>query len=175
MKRPLLILFTLLSMALASNRATAQVKIGYIDLDTLMAQMPETKDVKKQMDAFTKPFIDHLTKMNDDYTNYTSYGFAYIDRTMTDSILAVESKKLQMIQKEMQDFQDNAIVQIEEKKKELTKPILDKAIAIIKDIATENGISYVIDSSKNTRLIVAFVASDGINLMDAAKAKLGIR
>lgn len=172
MKRPFLILLTLLCIALASNKATAQVKIGYIDLDTLMAQMPETKDVKKQMDAFTKPFIDHLTKMNDDYTSYLP---AYVDRTMTDSIRAVESKKLQMIQKEMQDFQDNAIVQIEEKKKELTKPILDKAIAIIKDIATENGIGYVIDSSKNTRLIVAFVASDGVNLMDAAKAKLGIR
>jgi outer membrane protein len=169
MKRPFLILLTLLCIALASNKATAQVKIGYIDLDTLMAQMPETKDVKKQMDAFTKPFIDHLTKMNDDYTSYLP---AYVDRTMTDSIRAVESKRLQMIQKEMQDFQDNARVLIKGKKEELIKPVSDKAIAAIKEIAKENGISYVIDSSKGTSLIVAL---DGTDLMVAAKAKLDIK
>ncbi|QEC78664.1 OmpH family outer membrane protein [Mucilaginibacter ginsenosidivorax] len=172
MKRSFLILLTLLCIALASNKATAQVKIGYIDLDTLMAQMPETKDVKKQMDAFTKPFIDHLTKMNDDYT---SYGLTYVHRKMTDSIVAVESKKLQMILKEMQDFQDNAFKMVAAKKDELLKPISDKAIAALSQVAKENGISYVIDSSKNTRLIVAFVASDEINLMDAVKAKLGIK
>lgn len=171
MKRFLLILFTSLSLILGSNATSAQVKIGYIDLEALMAQMPETKEVKKQVDVYQKQFIDQLTAMNDEYTAEPHDW----PRKLTDSARMAIGIKLQAIQKKMEVLQNKSLKLIAAKKEELLKPLSDKAIAVLSEIAKENGISYVIDSSKGTRLIVSFVASDEINLMDAAKAKLGIR
>lgn len=173
MKRSLIFLITSLSLILGSNAASAQVKIGYIDLKALIAQMPETKEVKKQVDAYQKQFTDQLTAMMNEYTDRWPCCDGY--PKLTDSLRDVIGKELQAIQKKMQDYQDDAIKKVEAKSKELYKPVSDKAIAALTEIAKENRISYVIDSSKNNRLIVAFVASDGINLMDAAKAKLSIR
>lgn len=153
---------------MGSNATSAQVKIGYIDLEALMAQMPETKEVKKQVDVYQKQFIDKLTAMNDEYTAEPHDW----PRKLTDSARIAIGIKLQEIQTQMQDFQDKAIKLVAAKKKELTKPVSEKAITTINEIAKENGISYVIDSSKGTRLIIAL---DGIDLTPAAKAKLGIR
>jgi outer membrane protein len=170
MKRFLLILLTSISLILVGDMANAQVKIGYIDLKALIAQMPEAKEVKKQVDAYQQQFVDQLTAMMNEYTSSWPCCDGY--PKMTDSLRKVIGEKLQAIQKKMQDVQDDAVKKVEAKSKELYKAVSDKAISALTEIAKENGISYVIDSSKGTRLIIA---SDGTDLMAAAKVKLGIR
>jgi outer membrane protein len=170
MKRPLLILFVSLGLTLVVNTAVAQIKISYIDLKALVAQMPEAKDVKAQVDAYEKQFIDQLTVMNNEFIT-KEHGSAG-NAKMTDSARIIMGIKLQNVQKQMEDFQLKAIKMVEAKSNELLKPLSDKAIAILNAIAKENRISYIIDSSKGTKIIVS---SDGTDLMAAVKAKLGIK
>jgi outer membrane protein len=90
---------------------------------------------------------------------------------MTDAVRTAKQSELQDIQKRMQDYQNDAQQKVDAKKNELSKPLIDKTRAAVNEVAKEKGFDYVLDSSSTT-LIVSPAAN---NMMDAVKAKLGIK
>ncbi len=170
MKKLFKVALVAVSLMFAGNFAHAQSKIGYLNFQLLIQQMPEAKTIKSQIDIYQKQFIDQLTTMNNELQ---TKGQAYQKEqaTMTDAIRTAKQTELQDIQKRMQDYQNNAQQQVDAKTNELSKPLIDKARAAVAEVAKEKGYDYVLDSSQTT-LIVSPATSD---MMDASKAKLGIK
>jgi len=171
MKNLLKVALVAFSMLFVGNFAKAQTKIGYINFQALLGQLPEAKTVKSTLDLYQKQFIDQLTVMN---TEYVTKGQEYQKgaATMTDAIRTAKQTELQDIQKRMQDYQNNAQQQVEAKSNELIKPLSDKARAALSAVAKEKGYTYVFDSSQGSPIIIS---PDGDDLMDAVKVKLGIK
>ncbi|MCJ8210144.1 OmpH family outer membrane protein [Mucilaginibacter sp. RS28] len=157
-------------MLLAGNFAKAQSKMGYINFNQLVEQMPEIKTVKTQLDAYQKQFMDQLQTMNTELQT-KAQDYDAKRATMTDAIRTAKETELQDIQKRMQDYQNNASQQVQAKSNELSKPIIDKARTAISAVAKEKGYTYVLDTTQ-TDLIVAPPADD---LMAAVKLKLGLK
>jgi outer membrane protein len=170
MKKLFKVALVAVCIVFAGNIAKAQVKIGYINMDQLVEAMPETKVAMASITAYNKQFIDVLTSMN---TEYQSKGQAYQAQraTMTDAIRTSKEAELADLQKRLQDEQTTAQQQVDAKRNELGKPIIDKARAAAAEIAKEKGYTYVINSAQ-TDLIVS---PPGDDLMPAAKAKLGLK
>jgi outer membrane protein len=107
----------------AGNVAKAQTKIGYIDMNQLIDQMPETKVAMTSITAYNKQFIDQLTTMNNELQ---SKGQAYQAQraTMTDAVRTAKESELADLQKRFQDYQTTAQQQVDAKKNELGKPII---------------------------------------------------
>ena len=107
MKKLLKVALVAVTLLLVGNFTHAQTKIGYINFNALITQMPEAKTVKSQIDIYQKQFIDQLTAMN---TELQTKGQAFQSQTatMTDAVRAAKQAELQDIQKRMQDFQNNA-------------------------------------------------------------------
>lgn len=164
---------TLIAIGLlfAGQISRAQSKIGYVDFQGLIGQMPEAKAIKPQIDAYQKQFVDQLTAMNNELQ---TKGKAYQDqgKTMTDAVRATKQTELQDLQKRMQDYQTDAQQKVEAKSNELVKPLADKATAAVKEVAKAKNIAYVIDSSRGNPLLVSGPADD---LTADVKAKLGIK
>ncbi|MEO6850400.1 MAG: OmpH family outer membrane protein [Mucilaginibacter sp.] len=154
----------------AGNIAKAQVKIGYVALDQLVDQMPETKIAIKTITDYNKQFIDQLTTMN---TELQAKGQAYQAQraTMTDAVRTAKESELTDMQKRFQDYQTTAQQQVEAKRAELGKPIIEKARAAAAQVAKEKGYTYVVNSSQ-TDLIVS---PPGDDMMAEVKAKLGLK
>ena len=72
----------------------------------------------------------------------------------------------------MQDYQATAQQQVDAKSNELVKPITDKARVAVNDVAKEKGITYVLDSSQGSALLVS---NEGDDLTASVKTKLGIK
>jgi outer membrane protein len=170
MKKLLKVALVAVCIVFAGNLAKAQTKIGYINMDQLVDQMPETKVAMTNITAYNKQFIDQLTTMNNELQ---SKGQAYQAQraTMTDAIRTAKEAELADLQKRFQDYQNTAQQQVDAKKNELGKPIIDKARAAVTQVAKEKGYTLVINSS-NTDLIVA---PPGDDLISAAKVKLGLK
>lgn len=164
---------TLLAVSLLSIGAfsRAQTKIGYVNFQALVGQMPEAKTIKPQIDAYQKQFVDQLTTMNNELQT-KGKDYQAQSATMTEAVRTTKQTELQDLQKRMQDYQANAQQQVDAKSNELVKPLSDKARAAINDVAKEKGITYVLDSSQGTPLLVS---ADGTDLMVPVKAKLGIK
>jgi len=171
MKKLLKVALVAVGMLLfAGNFAQAQSKIGYINTNALMDQLPEMKTLRVQMEAYQKTFSDQLATMN---TEYQSKGQKYEagQATMTDATRTAAQTELQDLQQRIQTYHDQAQKSIEAKSNELLKPLTDKVRAAITAVAAEKGYAYVLDSS-STELIVAPPADD---LLIPVKAKLGLQ
>jgi outer membrane protein len=154
----------------AGNLAKAQTKIGYINTNQLMDQMPEMKTLQTQMQAYQKTFSDQLATMSGEYQ---TKGQAYqkSQATMTDASRTAAESELQDLQGRITSFRDDAQKKIEAKSQELLKPLQDKVRAAITAVAAEKGFAYVLDSSQ----VELIVSPPGDDMIVPVKAKLGLK
>lgn len=148
----------------------AQSKVGYINFDQLVQQMPEVKTIKKQIDDYSNQFIDQLTAMNNELQTKGKDYQTNRDK-MTDAARTAKEGEIADLQKRIQAFENDAQQKVSAKTNELSKPLLDKLRAAVAQVAKEKGYGYVINSSQ-TDLIVSPPEDD---LMNATKAKLGLK
>jgi outer membrane protein len=170
MKKLFKVALVALSMIMVGNFAKAQSKVGYINFQALLTQMPEYKTVKSQLDIYSKQFTDELTAMQNELQ---SKGKEYQAQsaTMTDAVRTAKQTELQDMQNRLQSYNTTAQQKFDEKTNELSKPMVDKARTAISDVAKEKGYNYVLDSG-STQLLVS---PDGDDLLPAVKVKLGLK
>jgi outer membrane protein len=170
MKKLFKVALVAVCILMVGNFAKAQTKIGYINFQALVGQMPEAKTIKAQLDTYSKQFTDQLAVMN---TELQTKGkdFQTQSATMTDAVRAAKQTELQDIQKRMQDYNTTAQQKFDEKTNELSKPLIDKARAAVTAVAKEKGYTYVLDSSQTTLI----VSPEGDDMMASVKVKLGLK
>ena len=170
MKKLFKVALVALCFLAVGNFAKAQTKIGYVNFEAVLQQMPEFKTVQTTLDTYQKQFIDQINAMQ---TELQSKGQEYqkTQATMTDAIRTTKQAELQDIQTRIQNLNQSAQQQVEAKSNELVKPLSDKARTAIEAVAKEKGYTYVINSNQ-TQLIVS---PPGDDLMAAVKLKLGLK
>ena len=154
----------------AGNVAEAQSKIGHINFNQLIDQMPETKTIQKQIQDYSKTFQDQLTTMQTELTT-NAQGYDAKRATMTDAARTAKESELQDMQKRLQDYNTKAQQQVGDKTNQLSKPLLDKARVAVQSVAKEKGYTYVFDTAQTELL----VSPDSDNMMAAVKTKLGLK
>lgn len=77
--------------------------------------------------------------------------------------------ELQEMEQSIREYQQTASQEIQKKREELLRPVLEKAREVIQQVAREKGYEYVFDSSTGAGVLMA----DGYDLMDDAKAAIG--
>jgi len=170
MKKLFKVALVAVSMLFVGNFAQAQTKIGYLNFDQVVTQLPEFKTVQTQIDSYQKQFVDQLTVMNNTLQTEAK-NFQAQSATMTDAVRTSKQAELQDMQKRMQDYQNSAQQQVEAKSNELYKPLSDKVRAAVVAVAKEKGYTYVLDSGK-TLLVVSPESDD---LTASVKVKLALK
>ena len=170
MKKLLKVVLVAGCMLLVGGFAKAQTKIGYINFNQLIDQMPQMKTVQTSAQTYQKQFVDVLQGMQ---TELTTKGQAYeaARATMTDAIRAQKETELQDLNKRMQDYNTTAQQKVQEKYNELAKPVVDQAKAAINAVAKEKGYTYVLDTTQGEPI----VAPPADDLMASVKLKLGLK
>ena len=158
MKKLFKVALVAVGMLFAGNFAQAQSKIGYVNFDALVGQLPEAKTIKSTMDLYQKTFVDQLTIMNNEL-QAKGKEFQAQQATMTDATRTVKQSELQDLQKRMQDYEANAQQQVDAKSNELVKPLSDKVRAAVTAAAKEKGYGYVLDAGR-VALVVSPEADD---------------
>ncbi len=151
----------LLSIA-AAIPATAQMKIGYLNSEAIMQQLPEAQDAQKQLDGITADWQTELTKMQTDL----QHKFEEYDKKkliMSDKRRSDVEKELQDMDRKMVDYRTakfGTSGELFAKQNELMKPIQDKVFKAVKDVADEGGYDYVFDKSSTTLLMYSNEKND---------------
>lgn len=151
----------LLSIA-AAIPAAAQMKIGYLNSEAIMQQLPEAQDAQKQLDGITADWQTELTKMQTDL----QHKFEEYDKKkliMSDKRRSEVEKELQDMDRKMVDYRTakfGTSGELFAKQNELMKPIQDKVFKAVKDVADEGGYDYVFDKSSTTLLMYSNEKND---------------
>ncbi len=136
---------------------SAQTKIGYINSQVIMEQLPEAQDAQKQLDGLTSEWQNELAKMQSDI----QIKFEEYDKRkliMSDKRRAEVERELQDLDKKLVDYRQQKFGtngELFTKQNELMKPIQEKIFKAVKDVADSEGYDYVVDRSSSTLLLYA--------------------
>jgi outer membrane protein len=155
-------------MSIGFLGASAQ-KIGYINSDELIAQMPEAAKAQTQLAEYQQALAQQGQDMMTDLKIKDS-TFSKDSAKFSPSIREIKRKELYDLYQKAQNFQQQeAQDAYQQKMNELVAPIRDKASATIKTVAKENNYAYVLEEG------TLLVMPPADNLMPLVKAKLGIK
>ena len=136
-------------LPLMSFVSNAQLKIGYVDSDTIMDNYADVQDARQKLDALIQEWQTELRKLESDLKlkedDYEKRKLIMTEQTSTEA--KVEITKLE---KEISDYRDKkfgANGELFQKQNELMKPVQNKVFTIIQQVATEENLDFVFDRS----------------------------
>jgi outer membrane protein len=170
MKLMAVLVFTVTTIA-ATNAQT--LKFGHIDLQALVQLMPERTAAETEFNTFQGELEEILGEMQKDYQ--TKLGeFEALGATASEIKKNAKVAEIQDIQQRMQNYQQSASAQVQQKQGELLQPVFDKAEKAIEEVAKEKGLVYVFDSGAGNRTIL-YKSNQSVDLLPLVKTKLGIQ
>ena len=165
-------LLTAGTLAATSAQAQAPLKIGYTDVQYVLSQMPESKQIESDLKAYNSQLENQLkSKSSELESKYKAYQAG--EATMTDVVKADKQKELQGMQQSIQEFQQSAQQSLQQKQSTLLKPALDKLQKNIDLVADENGFTYVFNSDGGGSPLLLHAPKDG-DISDLVLKKMGI-
>ncbi len=165
-----------LTVAFMSFGTQAQeVKIGYTNIELLLAYMPEAKQVEQQLEAYQKKLGEQL-KVKQDYGQERLSE--YMERKEADDLLPEEDEKFQeelkQLDAEITKFASDGEQKLLAKREELLAPVLEKLQKAIDDVAKENGYTYVLNQTNSSGVSTILYGPDENDLTELIMKKLGI-
>jgi outer membrane protein len=151
-------------------QAQGKIKLGYVNSDSLMLIMPGVDTANAILQKEYKTYQAQLTLMQTELnTKYQDYQTNL--STMSELIKQTKLSELQDINTRIENFTASADTAFQKKRAELFKPIQEKAVKAIEEVAKENGYNYIFDSA----LGMFLYKSESDNVMALVKKKLGIK
>lgn len=165
-------IFIVLVIAVSAMQVSAQKsqKLGHINFAELYEMMPGQDSIRTAFTAYQEQLqaqfqvmqTEYETKLNEYQTNLA---------TMSNIIKQTKEKEIVDLQRRIQEFQQTAQEDLQNKEVELTAPIIEKARNAVKEVAKENGYSFVLNSTEG--LVLYTEPAD--DLMPLVKKKLGLK
>ena len=144
-------------------------KFGYIDSNELLDAMPEKDSIQNALQQYGKALEDQLQAMYLEYQNKVT-EYQTNAASMSDIIRQTKERELADLETRIQEFQQQADTDLQNKQMELLEPLLQKAKEAISAVAEENGFTYIFDAGVGMLLYY----EKGENILPLVKAKLGI-
>lgn len=154
--------------------APSAMKIGYTNIDYILASMPESKDIQNQLgiqrtqlennyNAMVKEFQDKLAAYEKGAAN------------MSEVIQNDKQKELQGLQTRVQEFQRSSEETLQKKYQQLVNPVLQKIQTNIDAVAKENAYTHVfnIDAGAGTTPILLFATKES-DITELVFKKMGV-
>ena len=156
--------------------AKAQVKIGFINADYILSQMPEAKQVEEDLKNTQKQYETlYQGKVKDFQDKLAAYEKLSADPKTADIIKQDKEKELQNLQTSIQEFQQNSQSSLQKKQAQLLQPLLKKVEENMHAVAAENAYTYVFnyDAGMGTAPILLHYPADA-NMSELVLKKMGI-
>jgi outer membrane protein len=128
---------------IATPQPTANGKIGYVDVESVISQLPEYKQLETKLTETRKKLSDDMFTRQQNfqqaYSNYTQNA-----RDMADTTRTRMEGQLQQMDADMQQFRADAENTLTNTRKLFLGPVYLKLGGVIHDVAVENGFSMIL-------------------------------
>lgn len=160
MRKYLLILFILFGVTLF---AQTEQRIGYVDSQIILAQLPEAIKAQSDLDAITNLWSNQLDSMTLSYQQMLT-DYQKQTGTMTDEQKLAKQQELIAMEQNILGFRNQKFGQpngeIYVKQEEIFEPVKKRIYAGIETVAKTEGMQFVFDKSGDIILLYADAAYD---------------
>lgn len=171
--RVALIAMTMLGLVGLSSEAGAQQKIGYVDTQSILEQLPEYATVQQKLDQLEKTWREEIQaqkekvqKLKDEYQ---ASELLYTEEERKQKRRAIEKAQKNVEQLRQRYFGPEG--QLYTRQKKLMRPIQERVLKATEEVATAEGFDYVFDKSEK---VLFMYAREEYNLNEEVLRELGI-
>lgn len=167
MFKKLLLAAALLFPMLASAQT---LKIGLVDQNEIVSKMPDTAAAQKQIEEVSKKYDEEYNKLGEEMKRM----YDELQNMKQDELPAIRERKTREFsdyQQKIQQFEQQAMNDLQKMQADLMNPIIQKVRAAIEAVGKEGGYSLIQD--KNPQITIYFEAPV-VDITPDVKAKLGI-
>lgn len=142
----------LLSSLFITMAAFSQsVKIGLLDINSVLASMPEIIDVQKEMTDLQNSYKAELTLISDEFQKlYEDYS--NLDSATQELIKERRAKLVMDTQQKKEAFERQVLTNLEEKNKALMEPLYQKIQTALKQVAEENEVDIIMEMGGDNKV-----------------------
>lgn len=141
--------FLLLSGINLNAQSQGTLKVGIVNLQTILNELPSAKDAEKRLQSLAKTYQDSLLNMQSELQQrFQSYQKQ--QGMMTQENKQKEEQELQELQMKMRQFEQQkfgAQGELQQMRQNLIEPITDEVIDAIEEVASNEEINLVFDES----------------------------
>ncbi len=156
-------LFAAVLLSYSFSYAQVPQKLGFVDSQTILTQLPESIKAQGDLDALTNKWTAQLDSMTQAYqtalANYQKQA-----NTMPDDKKLAAQQTLIAQEQSLIDFRRQKFGQgtgeIYKKQEELFNPVKEKIYKAIEEVAKREGMNFVFDKSGDIILLYADAAFD---------------
>jgi len=167
-----LLLVLALTFAGFAAQAQSTMKIGYADVDYILGQMPEAKQVESELQTHNTQLQNQLQAKYQEYQQKLQ-SYQQGAANMVDAIRQEKETELAQLEQRIQKFQQDAQSSMQKKSATLMEPLYEKVGATIEQVAKENGYTYVLNGNVGGVDVVLY-ADSSHDISDMVLKKMGI-
>lgn len=162
------------AIGMFSVAAQAQLKIGHVNSQELLASMPETDSAQKKIE---QKQVEHNLRMEEIQVEFNKKLAEYQEKVGNTenpmSLLEQQDREaeLQSLQERAANYEQVIQQDLQMLQMQLFQPIQEKAISAINEVAEENGFTYILDTGAGA---VVYKSPDSEDILPLVKTKLGL-
>jgi outer membrane protein len=163
----------LLAAGVTAQAQQPAQKIGFADWEYIFTQLPEFKQIDAELKTHGTQLENQLkAKSQELETKYKAYQAMPV--TTSDIIKADKERELQMMQENIQKFQQDADASLRKKQSDLMQPVFTKVGKAIEDVAKENGYSFIINPQLGAGSDILLYSDEKYDISDLVLKKMGV-
>lgn len=140
------------------SAAVAQVKVGYVDSEVIIRELPEAQKAQKELETMVKGWQEELEKMAANIQKEVE-DYQKKQAMMQPTAKEAKEKEITEMQQKAREFQaqkfdtrQGEAVTARDKK---LAPIRERILKVIEAIAKEEGVNFVFDKANDALLLFA--------------------
>ncbi len=148
-------------------------KFGHIELQALIQVMPERATAETAFNKFQGDLEEVFGELQKDVQTKMA-EFQQLGDSISEIKRNAKVTEIQDMNQRIQNYQQTAQQQMQQKQADLFKPIFAKAEKAIEEVAKEKSLIYVFDVSEGGSNVL-YKSNESLDLFPLVKTKLGIK
>jgi len=155
-----------------SQQNQTSLKIGYVSLGYLAAHLPEAQKREAEMQSFAKQLINEIQEKSKDLQSKVSAAEQQLD-TLTEAQKKQKQMEFNKLNLAIEELDSQRGPKIEQKYREVMKPLQDRIQEVIAKIAEEHGYTFIFNKDIDNGLPpTVLFAKPELNISDLVLEKL---
>lgn len=148
---------------------SAQQKVGHLNSAEILQAMPEYKSMSDAVDKKKQEYAKTMEAMYAEYDKKSKEVQDGGDK-MTQAVLDLKVQEIKDLEKRISEFEQKAQQDLQKYAEELMKPLQEKYLKGVKEVAKEQGYSYILDLAAGG---VVYWPETGFDITQSVKTKIG--
>lgn len=148
---------------------SAQTKVGTIDTDYILSQMPEMEEVNEGLQAYDQQLQQDFEGNVQQYDSLVKSYQANVE-SLADEDRQESESEIMELENQIKQFRQRAQVMMQMRRNELTDPLYEKIDAAMRAVIQEEGFTQILHAGGNS---LAFSAEE-YDITEKVMGKMGI-